>query len=93
MGEINARHGTRGVHGKALRQFNIGLGRHIENAEERRFFRMIRLRRIAGRRANACIALRNQVLARKSFIRGIAPKFAAHTLMQMLRKAFREAVT
>jgi len=90
---IEAGNRTRGMHGKALRQLDIGFFGCVEKTEQSRFFRMIGLRGIPRRRANAGIFLGNQIVARGRFIRRIAPIFAADTLMEMFGKSFREAVT
>ena len=92
MREIEARHRRAGPHGEALGQLDAGRLLRVEQAEDRALLGVVGLGRIAGRRADAAILLRDQLLARELLVRRIAPELAPHALVHALGEGFRQAV-
>src|SRR5260221_1290338 len=63
-----------------------------EQGEGRSVSRVVRTGGIAGRGADAAVFLCDQLGARKSLARGVAPVLLSHALVQELRKGFGEPV-
>src|SRR6516165_12532692 len=63
-----------------------------EQSEQRALFRVVGLRRIARRRTDAAILFRDELVIAERLVRGVAPEFLAHTLMQSLGERFRQPI-
>src|SRR4029077_791052 len=88
VAEIEAAHRSARPHREALGQFHSDRALAAEEREQSAFLGVIRLRRITRRRTNAAIALGDQLRIAQRLARLIAPEFAAHPLMHVLRKRF-----
>src|SRR5262249_10575667 len=91
VAEIESTNRRAGPHGETLGQCHTN-ALALEQPEQRALLRVIGLRRIAGRWADAAILFGDQLLVVERLIAGIAPKLLAHALMQMLGKCLGEAV-
>jgi hypothetical protein len=60
--------------------------------EQARLFAVVGLRGIAGRRSDAAIFLRDQIVGPERLIARVAPELLAHALVQALRECFGEAI-
>ena len=87
MREVQTAHRGRRRHRARLGQMNAEL-LGAEELEERALLGVIGTRGIAGRRANAAIALRDQLLARELLV--LRVPLATDVLMQFLRERFRD---
>ena len=91
MREVQARdRGGRG-HRVALGQRHAVMRGVVEEREQSALGRVVRARRVAERRANAAVLLREDVLARQVLRHAIAEVFAS-LVVQVLRRGLGEAV-
>src|SRR6266853_1885910 len=72
VGEIKAAHARGGKHGVRFGEREARLASR-EQGEQRSLFRVVRTGGIAGRGADAAVFLCDQLGARKSLARGVAP--------------------
>src|SRR5262245_25199634 len=75
--EIKTGHGRPWPHGEALGQLDRGCRFRVEQAEQGALLGVVGLGRIAGRRANAAVFLRNQSRGGQLLTRSIPPELAA----------------
>jgi len=80
------------VHGEGLGEGDAGGFGGIENTKERGFFGVVGLGRVAGGWSDAVIFFRDQIVAFKGLVRGVAPMLAAHLLVHMFGEGLGQTV-
>src|SRR5262249_57709591 len=88
--EIERADGCTGTHGETLVELETDPPLAIEQRKQRRLLAVVGLRGIAGRRPDAAIFLPDQLHVAERLLRGIAPEFPAHPLVQAVGEGFGE---
>src|SRR5262245_50406656 len=92
MREIKTGYGRPWPHGEALGELDPGCRLRLEQAEEGALLGVVGLGRIAGRRTNASVFLRDQCRGRQLLALSITPELAARALVHALGEGFRQTV-
>ena len=92
MREIEPRHGRWRRHRHALGEIDAGVLGCVEQIEDGALLGVIGLRRIAGRRANAAIFFRDEIVIPKRLFRRIAPELAPHLRVHRFGERFRQTI-
>ncbi len=88
MREIKPRNRRARPHRVTLRQLHAGAFLRVEQAEQRRLFRVIGLCGITRRGTDAAIIFGDALLVRQLLVGGVGPELAAHALMHALGERF-----
>src|SRR5690606_32422278 len=84
VGEVEAADGGRRRHREVLGEGGARVGLGVEEAEERDLLGVIGLGRVAGGRADAAVALADEVVVREVLLRRVAPELPADALVEPL---------
>ncbi len=93
MGEIEAGNGRRRGHRETFGQCHASSRPDIEQIEQNALFRMVGARRIARRRTNAAIGLRDQRLVVERFIGVVGPELLAQPFVKNPDQTVGELIT
>src|SRR5215203_1214957 len=93
MAEIKSADGGTRPHRKTFGELDADLALAFEQIEQRALLGMVRLRRIAWRRPDAAIFLRDEIVGRERLVDGIAPELLWDALMRQLGECFRETIS
>ena len=88
----DARDRGAGAHREAVGQRDPGARGGVEQLEQRALLGVVGLAAVAGRRADAAVALGDQLLAVNDSVRRVGPGLAANPLVHALRERLGEAV-
>src|SRR5262249_41715133 len=92
MAEVEPADRSARPHGEALGELEADTPLAIEQRKQARLLTVVGLRGITGRRADAAVFFPDQLHVAERLLRGVAPEFPAHPLVQALGECFGEAI-
>src|SRR5258708_2302167 len=92
MAEVEPAHGSARPHGEALGELEADPPLTVEQRKQARLLAVVGLRGIAGRRADAAVFFPDQLHVAERLLRGVAPEFPAHPLVQALGECLGEPI-
>ena len=92
MGKIQSAHARPRPHRKTFGQLDSGILFRVQKLPQELFLRVVRARRITGRRTNTAIFFLDEIFVSESFVLSKTP-LVTHLLVKILGEGFSQAIS